>query len=268
MIILICALNSASRLLSCTFCLNVSHCTRFTMTLSIKFDIGSKGKGCSINNDEESLVIVTKCTPEKFMEYINNRTLLVNRHIKSANGNSTCVDIYKLLHGIYTGRYYYLGVFATKEDFVNIDGTFNMELYSFTRELTRLRINNILNTMIKYKIKRDDQKSPNFLLMNMFHLAYIEHWLKEKDFPECVKLPSLLQKSTRRRKQIYSHLMQNKMETTEPVQRDIDYIIAWKERLEIQLYQLPATENRYDILKIIIMYMLGESNLYIPENKS
>ncbi|AJD80761.1 HE35 [Pseudoplusia includens SNPV IE] len=231
----------------------------------IQFDIGSKAKGYSIDSSDEDIIIITKCTPEKFMDYLNNRNLLVNQHIKTADGDSTSVDIYKALHGIYTGLYYYLGVFATKEDFLNVNGTYNMELYTFTRELTRLRIKNILNTMMLYKVKGNNQNTPKLLLMTMFHLAYTEHWLKENDFPESVKLPSLLQKCNNRKKQVYRHLMRNRLENTVPLQKDIDYINMWKYELQNRVYQLPATENRYDILKIIIMYMLGESNLYIPE---
>ncbi|AAY84004.1 HE65 [Chrysodeixis chalcites nucleopolyhedrovirus] len=233
--------------------------------LTIQFDIGSISKGYSIDSSDKDIIIVTKCTPEKFMDYLYNRTLLVNNHTKTVDGNSTSVDLYKALHGIYTGRYYYLGVFTTKEDFLNTNGTYDMELYTFTRELTRLRINNILKTMMMYKIKGNNPDAPKFLLMTMFHLAYTEYWLKNNDFPDCVKLPSLLQKCNTRKKKVYRHLMRNRRENTVPLQRDIDYINNWQYRLKIQVSQLPATKNRYDVLKIIIMYMLGESNLYIPE---
>ncbi|QED40591.1 HE65A [Chrysodeixis includens nucleopolyhedrovirus] len=223
----------------------------------IQLDIGSRAKGYSVLNSDYDRIIFTKCSTDKFLDFINNSNVLTNQHIKDLYGDCTNVDIYKGLMGIYTGKYYYLGVFAKQQDILNANGTPNVMLYKFIRKLTELRMTNILITMVRYNVKGHEYNNPKLLLTIMFNLAYIEHWLNTKTLPDDVRLPVLLLKNSKA-SEVYYRLMSDRQNSKLSSIQDTNFIYLWQEKLCNIINKLPPLENRYDIVKTIVMYMLNE----------
>ncbi|AXU41499.1 HE65 [Alphabaculovirus altermyunipunctae] len=230
----------------------------------IKLDIGSHAKGYSTENSDRDYVIFTKCSPEDFLCYINDRNHLVNVHGKTEEGDDcTYVDLYKGLHGIYTGKYYYLGVFARESDVVDKNGLPNTELFVFIRQLARLRMFNILQTMLRYKVKRSANEDAKQLLAIMYNVAYVDRWLASEKFPEHNYLPQLLNGNAERI-QLYDTLMKLR-HTNGPVDEEHKtYIHEWQESLKNKLSRIPPLPERYDVLKTIVKYALNDSGPVLP----
>ncbi len=227
----------------------------------IQIEIGSRAKGYSCVNSDYDRLIFTKCNVNKFLEYIEKHNVLSNQHLKTIDGDCGYVDLYKGLMGIYTGKYYYLGVFAKQEDVLNMDGTPNYQLFNFIRYLTRLRMRNILETMLQYKVHDSKWFCPKSQLMLMFNLAYVERWLTTNEFPDEVKLPDLLLEDNHKGRNVYYSLMNARKRGKVVSETEENYLNNWRDELRLKLQNLPPLEECYGIRKTIVMYMLDEGYL-------
>ncbi|AAS82606.1 ORF132 [Agrotis segetum granulovirus] len=228
----------------------------------IKIDIGSHTKGYSTNTSDRDYIIFSKCDAYTFLDHISEKKRLVNVHKKDEEGNDCVyVDLYKGLQGIYTGKYYYLGVFAKQSDVKDKNGWENVNLFEFIQDLTKLRIHLILKTMVKYRVKTSLTDQPKQLLAIMFNLAYIEHWLKYNTFPEVNKLPNLLYDEEKPLR-YYKSLMKARVENTvTTLSEEVDYIKNWQDAVEVKLESFGTPLERYDIQRNIVMYMLNAGSL-------
>ncbi|QEI03610.1 HE65 [Rachiplusia nu nucleopolyhedrovirus] len=227
----------------------------------IQLDIDILYRSCKLCSNRNRLII-TKCSSDKFLNFITNpENELIDQQVKDTYGTYTNIDVYKALMGIYTGKYYYLGVFVREDDVLNQDGTHNIGLYKFIRKLTRSRMNNILNNMIR-KVVGSQYNSAEFLLSLMFNLAYIERWLVLKDLPNDLRLPQLFLSANLEATKIYDRLIKCYQEKTSRIDYDvIKFICTWHERLQDCVLKLPILKDDYDLLKTIIMFMLNENDL-------
>ncbi|AIZ48580.1 he65 [Agrotis segetum nucleopolyhedrovirus B] len=238
----------------------------------IKFDIGSRAKGYNIEDSDYDYVIITKCDESDFLLYLDNRNHLVNRHTKTEDGSDcTHVDLYNALMGIYKATYYYLGIFASQEDIIDKYGQPNTELFAFIRALTDMRMPNIVKTMCRsYRIpssssssssKKDSKKSPDNpknLLAMMFHLAFVDRWLRVRKLPEHRRLPELLY-NNKERLALYESLMQKRKTSASSSSEELQYMQRWQETLMTRLDKIPPLPERFDVRKAILMYMLNEN---------
>ncbi|AAR28832.1 he65 [Leucania separata nucleopolyhedrovirus] len=228
----------------------------------IKLDIGSHAKGYNTSASDHDYVIFTKCSSDEFLQYINGRNHLANVHGKTDDTNDDCthVDLYKGLHGIYTGKYYYLGVFAQESDVPDT------ELFEFIRQLAKLRMPNTLRTMLKYRAKRASADDPKQLLAIVYNLAYVDRWLRTGQFPPCNRLPQLLDDHVERVR-LYEILMKHRVDGTPVEPEHKTYVYDWRDALEAKLSRYPPLPERCDVLKTMVMYMLDEGELVMPSLK-
>ncbi|ACH69413.1 HE65 [Pseudalatia unipuncta granulovirus] len=250
----------------------------------IKVDIGSHAKGYSTESSDHDYVIFTKCSEDDFLHYINNRQHLVNVHKKNEDGDDcTYVDLYNGLYGIYAGNYYYLGVFAEEKDVVDKNGLPNSELFTFIRQLTRLRMLGILQTMLRFKVRiptggdkkkkggGDQEKKqeidPKNLLNIMYNNAYVDRWLRTKQFPQHNRLPELLD-NNQQRVELYKELMLKRVNQTPASEQDKDYIDQWQKQLQDKLAEFPPLPERFDVLKAIVRYAMNDSGPVMPFEKN
>ncbi|AOW41393.1 he65 [Trichoplusia ni granulovirus LBIV-12] len=250
----------------------------------IKVDIGSHAKGYSTESSDHDYVIFTKCSEDDFLHYINNRQHLVNVHKKNEDGDDcTYVDLYNGLYGIYAGNYYYLGVFAEEKDVVDKNGLPNSELFTFIRQLTRLRMLGILQTMLRFKVRiptggdkkkkggGDQEKKqeidPKNLLNIMYNNAYVDRWLRTKQFPQHNRLPELLD-NNQQRVELYKELMLKRVNQTPASEQEKDYIDQWQKQLQDKLAEFPPLPERFDVLKAIVRYAMNDSGPVMPFEKN
>ncbi|ACI28727.1 HE65 [Agrotis ipsilon multiple nucleopolyhedrovirus] len=241
----------------------------------IKFDIGSRAKGYNTEDSDYDYVIITKCDESDFLLYLDNRNRLVNRHDKTEEGDCTHVDLYNALMGIYKGTYYYLGIFAGQEDIIDKYGQPNTELFTFIRALTDMRMPNIMKTMCRaYRIssssssstKKESKKSPDNpknLLAMMFHLAFVDRWLRVRKFPEHRRLPELLFNNGEQ-VALYESLMQKRRTGASSSSDEVQYMQQWQETLMARLDRIPPLPERFDVRKAIVMYMMNEGAPVMP----
>ncbi|WBB27269.1 HE-65 [Mythimna sequax nucleopolyhedrovirus] len=243
----------------------------------IKFDVGSHAKGYATSASDNDYVIVTKCSEEDFMLFLDNRNKLVNRHKNEDGCDCTYVDLFNALMGIYKGNFYYLGVFAKKEDFVDKNGIDNNELFTFVRELSTLRMPAIAKTMcLNYNIKKMKTKhaarkedfknspsNPKNLLAAMHNMAYVQRWLRLRKYVEHEPLPQLLGLNKERRA-MYESLMEKRNSQTPATDEEIQFMEDWQENLYQQLSHIPDLPERYDVRKVIALYMMNERGPIMP----
>lgn len=262
--------------------------TNITMVY-IKFDTGSRAKGYATSASDNDYVIVTKCSEEDFMLFLDNRNKLVNRHKNEEGSDCTYVDLFSALMGIYKGTFYYLGVFAKEKDFVDKNGIDNNELFTFVRELTALRMPAIVKTMcLNYNIKKmktkhaaqkkpkkpedkiDDEEdfknapsNPKNLLAAMHNMAYVQRWLRIRKYVEHEPLPQLLG-TNKERRAMYDALMDKRKLKKPATDEEIQFMEDWQETLYEQLDRIPNLPERYDVRKVIALYMMNERGPIMP----
>jgi hypothetical protein len=240
----------------------------------IKFDTGSRAKGYNIEESDYDYMIVTKCSEEDFLLFLDNRSKLVNRHGKTDdNFDCTYVDLYSALMGIYKGNHYYLGVFATQEHIVDKNGIPNTELYLFIRALTSMRMPRIVKTMCQnYNIKKmktkktDPKKAPNYpknLLAAMHNMAYVQRWLRTRKYVEHTPLPELLG-NNKERVAMYHTLMDKRKNGETATDEQVQFMEDWQESLYERLERIPELPERYDVRKVIALYMMNERGPVMP----
>ncbi|ABY47753.1 HE65 [Helicoverpa armigera granulovirus] len=251
----------------------------------IKVDIGSHAKGYATENSDHDYVIFRKCNEDDFLYYINNRQHLVNVHKKNEDGDDcTYVDLYHGLYGIYAGNYYYLGVFAEEKDVVDKNGVPNTQLFTFIRQLARLRMPGILKTMLRFKVRKpaekkktkdnknnkDEEKEnidPKHLLTIMYNNAYVERWLRTEQFPEHNRLPQLLGHNEERI-QLFEKLMLKRVNKTPATEQEKEYIDKWQKQLQDKLDEVPPLPERFDVLKTLVRYAMNDGGPVMPHEKN
>lgn len=248
----------------------------------IKIDTGSHAKGYAVEGSDRDYVVFRRSDEDAFLDHIaDNKKRLVNVHGKDDEGND-CVymDLYMGLMGIYTGKYYKLGVFSEREHFVDKNGIENTALFEFVRQLTRERMTNILKTMIRLRPGKSDAKEsfqscPKYLLSLMYNLAYINFWLKHKTFPKANRLPQLLERRTDS-VLVYERLMElrrwnatcSPAEAKKASEPDRSALELWQKELAAKLDMLEPLPELYDLKKVMVMYMLNLGDLVMPKRSS
>ncbi|QHB21770.1 orf111 [Artaxa digramma nucleopolyhedrovirus] len=230
----------------------------------IKLEIGSRAKGYGVSTSDRDYVIFTKSSEDLFLRFIDNKQLLVNRHENGEDGNDyVYVDLYKGLMGIYTGNYYYL-IFAQQKDVVDETGALNVDLYKFIRELTEMRIVNVMRTMMRYKVVEAKVK---FVLALMFNCAYVEHWLERKRAPDQPVLPAMLS-GNERALCVYQTLMEKRSSNSAAMAsaHESEFVACWREKLTARLAHVPPLPEVPNVRKSIVMYMLNLRGPVMPDD--
>lgn len=206
----------------------------------------------------------------------------MNVHKKNEDGDDcTYVDLYNGLYGIYAGNYYYLGVFAEEKDVVDKNGLPNSELFTFIRQLTRMRMLGILQTMLRFKVRISGDKKkkgggdqekkqeidPKNLLSIMYNNAYVDRWLRTDQFPEHNRLPELLD-NNQQRVELYKELMLKRVNQTPATEQEKDYIDQWQKQLENKLAEIPPLPERCEVLKAIVRYAMNDAGPVMPFEKN
>lgn len=240
----------------------------------IKFDTGSRAKGYNTDDSDYDFMIVTKCSEHDFMLFLENRSTLTNRHGKTEDDHDcTYVDLYNGLMGIYKGNHYHLGVFATQDDIVDKNGIPNTELFTFIRALTAMRMPGIVKTMCQnYNIKKMRTKStdpkkaptnPKNLLAAMFNAAYVQRWLHTRKYVDNTRLPELLGQN-QERVAMYHALMEKRRKCETATEDQVQFMQDWQESLYARLDRIPQLPERFDVRKVIALYMMNERGPVMP----
>ncbi|CCU56479.1 unknown similar to AcMNPV orf105 [Mythimna separata entomopoxvirus 'L'] len=226
----------------------------------IRINHGSSAKGYNLEDSDTDIIEFSKCSKKKFYDHItklkNNQEKIINSVKKTPEGDLVKSDIFTGLTGIYYGDYYYLAVFGNKNNIKD------ESLYNFIKKLGKIRMPIILKTMSKIDSEPKKKKQqPKNLLMILFNLAYIDYWIKYNEYPECIKMPGILNND---KKNLYDRLIKKK--NKEDVDDDdIKEIDKYRNYIISIIDQFPFPEDRYDILDSIIDYMRHDKELFIYE---
>ncbi|AAG02725.1 hypothetical protein AMV019 [Betaentomopoxvirus amoorei] len=224
----------------------------------IILDVGSKAKGYDIISSDYDYIIITKSSADIYAEeWIEDNKRLINRHSNKKNNNDiTFVDISKAFMGIIKGNYYFLGIYGTKENIKN-----DMIFY-FVRYITKYYISLILKTMTKYQINNTSDREPKNLLALLYNLSYVNYWLKNNDFPVINKLPELLEED---KIELYNILMMKRLNNELATEEQGSIIQDYRKVLLENVNKLEKPKKIKNISNIIMMYLICNKPLYIPE---
>jgi hypothetical protein len=157
----------------------------------INIDTGSRAKGYAFDTSDEDKKIYTKCDRETFLQYIDNKQLLKNKHVKNkkTGADEVHIDLYVGLIGILTGKSPDLGIFTNRHHVVDKYGRENEQLYTFIKSLTLVSMPNIVKTMMKMPVLQNDAKC---MLRLMFNYTFVEYYLDYKKLPKSTKILNIL----------------------------------------------------------------------------
>ncbi|CCU56483.1 unknown similar to AMEV019 [Mythimna separata entomopoxvirus 'L'] len=223
----------------------------------IKLDVGSKTKGYSVKTSDNDYEIYIKASKNIYLEsFSDSKKKLTTRNEKTDQYDVGFHDLYKALIGINKGSHYHLGVFGTKE---NIPDEM---LYNFIKKLTKINIPLILSGMAKFEINKPNSREAKKLLALLYNLSYADYWLKNNDFPNVIKMPEILDES---KVDLYNNMLKKRVENKPISEDEYNILKIYRENILERIKELKIPDVRKDIDEIILMYVIKNEPLYIPD---
>nr|WUR10732.1 HE65B [Calliteara abietis nucleopolyhedrovirus] len=229
------------------------------MKEAIVVEVGSHAKGYAVQGSDYDYIQIVPCSREMLLDLIFDRSRMTNRHTKIGANDVTVMNLFTALRGLYTGKQYELGVFATR------DNVADERLFAFVRKLTSARLPLIFRAMAKFRVKNNKIHDPKSLLGLLYNLSYVDYYFEHNRLAAETPLSRLVGEEHRC---LFDALIHKRLNGLSTEACEVDAMEAYRARVLARIDQMAAVPARDATIEMVIVdHFLNDRDLVMPDGK-